>query len=210
MKRNISVHILLFVLVFFACITTSASAGELRFFLDGPGYNGPSSDPWLNEGYVTDFNDFLLNVVNTYNNKSVNDVKLVLAIPNNVDLGGLELLIGDTTILGSDFINSGVHPDLTGNNGIYTNARWIETSVGDLAKYDGKIGGTDTKSLKIQINNRPKKFLLHFDAYGETKNPGKVFVPFSKDLTVTPEPMGASLFLFGIATFIFGRRRKKT
>ncbi len=198
--------------VFFMCANT-AHAGQLRLITDDTTYSNASSDPWFHEGFVTEKTDFTLNLVNTFTNKTIQDAKLVLAVPYAVDPGSWSIQIGSDTYDYTYFstAHSGSHPYLTGNNGIYQNAFWVEYSVGNLAEYDHLLGGADTVSLNVKIANAPAGFLLHFDGYGSTSNPGRVFVPYSEDLTVktAPEPVSASLFFLGTGVFVARRMKRK-
>jgi hypothetical protein len=187
--------------VLFTLFSFNAAAyADLRFFLE----DAAQQKPVVNEGYMVNFDEFIFSVVNSFKDKAFSDVSLVMSVPNQTDLSGLNIMLGDTAILGSAFSNSGAHPVL--GSGIYDESKWTEADIGQLAKYDGSIGGADTASLSMKVNQRKTDFVLHIDAYGKADNPGNV--PASNDITVTPEPLGASLFLFGIGTFIFKKRKK--
>lgn len=224
------------IFVFVILLTANVSyAGQLRFDFDPDDfvYIPPTSpDLWLADSYVTRKTDFTLNLYNWFNDslgendKISENTKLVLAIPNDTLMGSWSAIISDgntsddrnlpaQTFYYSSFNQTGNHPEL-GENSIYSNARWTEyADIGTLDVFDGTIGGDDTASIRVQLNDIPTMFLLHLDAYGYGAGPGKkiIFVPPSHDINIntSPEPISFVLMGLGLSSLGLGvaaRRRK--
>ena len=202
MKKLLTTLILIGMLAF-----PSLAFAQAKIWLtaDGASYVDLNSDPWLNQTWVIGSGDFELEIINTSTQDPIYDIMLVLSIPYNSPDTGWSFTLGGETFNYSDFDQDGLHP-IIAPHGIFANvdgAKWTEYEVGN-------IGISDSTKLAFS-GTAPDGAYIHFDAFGNNAAGEPVFHnPYSKDFTVTPEPMSLVLYGLGglpIAVHLLRRRK---
>ena len=196
-----------------AACAASDHEGRAKIGLQPDGdasYTSDSSDPWFTDSWISDATDFNLDVTSFTKASSIYLANLVIAIPQNTEDTGWSFNLGNSTFNYASFDQSGAHPYLP-PHGVFSKddgALWTEYSL-------GPIGAGDTISVPFSGTDLPHGMLVHFDAYGSSLNGeqnGWYRNSCSHDVTVTPEPISAALFLTGglvLAARRMARRKTK-